>query len=263
MFYYPDWNAITFDGVLNPVLATLVSVLPGLIGKRLLELSQSGFLRAERGDDIRRWKLVSRIAFVFCLALAVATVIASWFSRYRYYVDDLLLFRLYVLLLVGLSTYVRWSLLILAVRTVALFLRSELQLPKARWARSEYVLQALGELGILVFAAFYGVVAYAAATMGTAVVKGVPLQSDALFWEATVHVVVSFVGAGLALMCLVYRPHAVLLAARQESSVGLGAKIPTLPILKSIWRQAILLVPFFLLTLIPWLLWVTGLVAEG
>lgn len=278
-FYYPDWNAITFDGIFNPILAALVSIFPLLVAKRLTMLFRFNLLHV--GDNSKSWPLDLPPWTIFSLSLllAIITVIGSWFSRYRFYVDDPLAFRFYVLFLIGLSTYVRWSLLVLTVQTIFWILRSDFKPTKELFSLGgETALYPLGELGILLVLAFYGLVAYAVATIGTSVVKGVSINIDILFWEAIVHLLVSLVGCGLVLVDLVYRPYWVLQQARddfikseiatiedvleRQARLSDVKKVSMLPIWKSTQRQAILLIPFLLFTLIPWVLWIGGLIAK-
>lgn len=278
-FYYPDWNAITFDGILNPILAALASIFPLLVAKRLTMLFRSNLLQV--GDGSKSWllDLPPWIIFLLSLLLAIITAIVSWFSRYQFYVSDLLLFRFYVLFLIGLSTYVRWSLLILTIQTVLWILRSDFKPTEELFSPGgEVAICPLGELGILLLLTFYGLTAYAIATIGTSVVKGVPIEIDALFWEAIVHLFVSLVGCGFTLVGLVYRPYWALqqswddfvkevariedLLERQERLSDVK-KVSMLPIWRAAQRQAILLIPFFLLTLMPLFLWIGGLIAKG
>jgi hypothetical protein len=403
-FYYPDWNAVTFDGILNPILASLASIFPFLIAERLTMLFSSNLLQMkdspksgvsvqalvslfpvttqdafpggsgaesrsgqlashpkamaigsqkdlsslqrqldEAGENLRliqerkaeyvlgidiplqlkkeERRLLSIIAkleqqigqmerrpkpspatetptleegsertqswllelppwtiFGFSLLLAIITVIGSWFSRYQFYVSDLLSFRFYALFLVGLSTYVRWSLLILTVQTVLWILRSDFKPVKELFRPGgENAIYPLGELAILLLLAFYGLMAYAIATIGTSFVKGVPIEIDALFWEAIAHLIVSLVGCVFILAELVYQPYWALQQLRddveneiakedvpnRQARLNAVEKASIVPIWRAARRQTILLIPFFLLTLMPLFLWIGGLIATG
>ena len=184
-------------------------------------------------------------------------------------------FRLYVLFLIGLSTYVRWSLLILALQTITWIFRCEFQ-PTNEFlslGRSGTI-HPLGELGILLFITFYSLIEYALITIGTSVAKKVPLLTDSLFWEAAIHIAFSVIGLALVYIGIVYRPHLIMNQAKdnfiksqimkikdiQERQIWIKEiqAVPTLFIWESAKRQAVLLIPFFLFTLLPFLFWSMG-----
>ena len=276
-FYYPDWNAITFDFIFNPILAALVSIFPLLVAKQLTLLIRADLLRTG-GHNSKIWFLdfPPWVIFSISFLLAVITVISSWFSRYQFYNTDPLLFRFYVLFLIGLSTYVRWSLLILALQTVFWIMRNKFKPTKRLFdLGGEIELYPFGELGILLTLAFYTLMIYAIATINTSLAKGVQTGLDALFWEAIIHLIFSLVGFGFVLVALVYQPHWTLQQFQdnfiksevnqitntiaREVKLRSAKKLSMLPVWISIRRQIILLGPFFLLTLIPLFLWFGGL----
>jgi len=276
-FYYPDWNAMTFDVVLNPALVALASTFPLLMAKRLTLLLRSNLLQPSSGSRGQLLELSPWAILGSSLLFAIVTVAGSWFSRYQFYFDDPLAFRLYVLFLVGLSTYVRWSLLIVALQTTIWVFRCEFRPNKELLSRGgEAKVHPLGELGILLFLVFHSLIAYAVATIGTSVVKGVLTAADALFWEAVAHLLLSLLGCGLAFVGLVHRPCYALqrlqddfirneiaqIVSPLEQRIPFSAaeRIPMFPVLRSAQRQAYLLVPFLLFTSAPLLLLIIGIV---
>jgi hypothetical protein len=274
-FYYPDWNSIAFDTILNPILAALACALPILVAKRLTILFHSGLLEYQPGSKRKLPVIAPWQIFSIALLLAIATVIGAWFNRYRFYQNDPLSFRFYVLFLVGLSTYVRWSLLILALQTVSWIIRCEFKPTNEFLSLGRAgTIYPLGELSILLFITFYVLLEYAIVTIGTSIVKKVPLGSDSLFWEAAIQIGLSLVGVGLVYIATVYRPQLILLQAKddfiksqimkindlQERQAWLDSirEVPTLLVWESAKRQAVLLVPFILYTLLPFILWGLG-----
>lgn len=274
-FYYPDWNSFAFDTILNPILATLACVLPVLVAKRLTLLFHSGLFAIKPGSGSKPLVIAPWQIFSLALLVSIATVIGAWFSRYQYYQTDPFSFRLYVLFLIGLSTYVRWSLLILALQTIGWVFRCEFR-PTYEFLSlgKTGTIHPLGELGILLFITFYCLIEYALITFVTSVAKNVPLVTDSLFWEAAIQMALSIIGLGMVYIGIVYRPHLIMNQAKeyfiksqimkikdiQERQIWIKEiqAVPTLFIWESARRQAVLLIPFFLYTLLPFIFWIVG-----
>lgn len=190
-FYYPDWNAFTFDFVLNPLAVVLSIFYHQIIFEYLSHLTRSGALRI---NDIWDRRLSSKgwgwCAIILPLVLGIAAIVLSWTSRYQYYVNDLYILRFYVLGLIGFSTYLRSSMLI-SLLHAAIFLSvgaANIPLDILNSAsRPKY--QRLGDSCLLINFASMLIFLYALTTIYTSIVKSVNLQDDYLFWEAVVHLI--------------------------------------------------------------------------
>jgi hypothetical protein len=190
-YYYPDWNAVAFDFILNPLAVVLSIFYHQTIFGQLSSLIRTGVLDIEE-----KWnkRLSSKYWLWFALTvpliLGLASSILSWNSRYQYYTSDLLVFRIYVLLLIGLSTFLRTSMLVSLLHAVILLSISNPSIPLDilnLGAKRKY--ENLGEACLLINFGGLLIFLYAATTIYTSVVKRVPLKSDYLFWEAVIHLV--------------------------------------------------------------------------
>lgn len=190
-FYYPDWNAITFDFILNPLAVVLSIFYHQIIFEHLSSLTRSGALRIDDTWDRRlSSKGWSWCATILPLVLGTAAIILSWTSRYQYYVNDLYALRFYVLGLIGFSTFLRSSMLISLLHAAILSSVGAANIPLDilnSASRSKY--QRLGDSCLLINFASVLIFLYALTTIYTSIVKDVLLQDDYLFWEAVVHLI--------------------------------------------------------------------------
>lgn len=191
-FYYPDWNALTFDFILNPLAVTLGIFFNQIIFEYLSNLTRSGALRINDTWDRR---LASKgwlwCATILPLAAGITAITLSWVSRYQYYVSDMYALRFYVLGLIGFSTYVRSSILISLLHAAILSSIGAVKIPLDilnSAAQSKY--QRIGDTCLLINFASILIFLYALTTIYTSIEKDVNLQDDYLFWEAVTHLIV-------------------------------------------------------------------------
>lgn len=190
-FYYPDWNALTFDFILNPLAVTLGIFFNQIIFEYLSNLTRSGALRI---DDTWDRRLSSKgwlwCASILPFAAGITAITLSWVSRYQYYVSDMYALRFYVLGLIGFSTYVRSSILISLLHAAILSSIGAVKIPLDilnSAARSKY--QRIGDTCLLINFASILIFLYALTTIYTSIEKDVNLQDDYLFWEAVIHLI--------------------------------------------------------------------------
>lgn len=191
-FYYPDWNALAFDFIFNPLVFAVTFYYPVLFLSLASYLFKVGVLKPDLKWDRRLasglWIWALRLTPLF---LGIMAIGISWFSRYRYYVNDTYLLRFYVLGLIGISTYLRNALIILLVHSVFLLVTSELKIIDILnlAAKSKYA--KLGDLCLLIFYCCFLILFYAVTTLYTSMVKGVYLPVDYLSWEALIHLIIA------------------------------------------------------------------------
>ena len=187
-FYYPDSNAIAFDFILNPLVVILSIFYHQAIYGQLTRLFRAGFLKVEdRWNQRLSSGLWVRTAIALPAILGVSAILCSWFSRYSYYIYDLLSFRLYVLLLIGVSTFLRTSLLISMIHSAILLSSGEINIPSDILnLASKRQYRDLGDSSLLLNSAALLIFIYAATTIFTSIMKRVPLSFDFLFWEAVI-----------------------------------------------------------------------------
>lgn len=191
-FYYPDWNALAFDFIFNPLVVAITFYYPVLFFSLASYLFKVGVLKPDLKWDRRLasglWVWALRLIPLF---LGIMAIGISWFSRYRYYVNDTYLLRFYVLGLIGISTYLRNALIILLFHSAFLLVTSELKIIDILnlAAKSKYA--KLGDLCLLIIYCCFLILFYAVTTLYTSIVKGVYLPVDYLSWEALIHLIIA------------------------------------------------------------------------
>ncbi len=190
-FYYPDWNALAFDFILNPLAVTLSFFYPAIFFELGSYLFKAGVLKPNlKWDHYLVSKLWIMGIKLIPFLLGVMAIGVSWFSRYRYYVNDLYALRFYVLGLIGLSTYLRTALIIFALHSVFLLGSSNLEFIDILNPASRSKYAKFGDLCLLIIYCCLLIFCYAMTTLYTSIFKGVYLPDDYLSWEAFIHLII-------------------------------------------------------------------------
>lgn len=274
-FYYPDWNAIAFDFILNPLTVVLGVFYPMLIFEQTSNLVKRGVLQID-GRWERRFshKLWNWGLTALPLAAGFAAIVLSWLSRYQHYVNDLYALRFYVLGLIGISTFLRTAMLVLLLHSAILLSVGASKIPLDilnSTAKPKY--QGLGDACLLVNFGGILIALYALTTIYASIVKKVYLRDDFLFWESVVHL------AAVMLILLYFNYRQILVSAhirqlkedyaasklkadtdiaRHQAMLTYLKNIPNHPVWISLGKHWLTMAAVFLTELTPLTLFIIG-----
>ncbi len=104
-FYYPDWNAITFDLIIGPTIGTLAIITPIIVYNETTKFHSLPDFSIRKTHLLYASRTVTFVSLTIAL-FAIADLFIAQYSKF----DDPFVFTAYMLFLTGLGVYLRWAL---------------------------------------------------------------------------------------------------------------------------------------------------------